>query len=127
MAGRETLLKYMKTALIAVVMTAVLLLCACVKGDDDITSLDQLDEKGNVVAIGTSTPEANKVMKEFKQAEFESYTDIFPAYQEVSTGKVDACISQRIQMERAIEHGVSGVRILDETYCDNTVAIAVSR
>ena len=127
MAGRETLLKYMKTALIAVVMTAVLLLCACVKGDDDITSLDQLDEEGNVVAISTSTPEANKVMKEFKEAEIESYTDIFPAYQEVSTGKVDACISQRIQMERAIEHGVSGVRILDETYCDNTVAIAVSR
>ncbi|MBR0379475.1 MAG: ABC transporter substrate-binding protein/permease, partial [Mogibacterium sp.] len=123
----KAFLKCTKIAAAAAVMTAALLLCACAKGDDDITSLDQLDEKGNVVAIATSTPEANKVMKEFKQAEFVSYTDIFPAYQEVSTGKVDACISQRIQMERAIEHGVSGVRILDETYCDNTVAIAVSR
>ena len=127
MDGRKAFLKCTKIAVAAAVMTAALLLCTCAKGDDDITSLDQLDEKGNVVAIATSTPEANKVMKEFKQAEFVSYTDIFPAYQEVSTGKVDACISQRIQMERAIEHGVSGVRILDETYCDNTVAIAVSR
>lgn len=124
---RKAFMKYMKSAVIAAVMTAALLLCACTKEDNKITSLGQLDEKGNVIAIATSTPEANKVMKEFTQARTESYTDIFPAYQEVSTGKVDACISQRIQMERAIEHGVSGVRILDETYCDNTVAIAVSR
>jgi hypothetical protein len=87
MDGRKAFLKCTKIAAAAAVMTAALLLCTCAKGDDDITSLDQLDEKGNVVAIGTSTPEANKVMKEFKQAEFESYTDIFPAYQEVSTGK----------------------------------------
>ncbi len=127
MSGRKVFLKYIKTAVIAAVMITALLLCACVKGNDEITSLDQLDEEGKVVAISTSTPEANKVMKEFRHAKIESYTDIFPAYQEVSTGKVDACISQRIQMERAIEHGVSGVRILDETYCDNTVAIAISR
>ena len=108
-------------------MTAAVLLCACVKGDENITSLDQLDENGNIIAISTSTPEANKVMKEFSRASIESYTDIFPAYQEVATGKIDACISQRIQMERAIEHGVSGVHLLDDTYCNNEVAIGLSR
>lgn len=125
--GRNTHKDLLKTAVIAAVMTAAMFLCACSNGTGNITSLDQLDEKGNVIAISTSTPEANRVMKEFRHAQTESYTDIFPAYQEVSTGKVNACISQRIQMERAIEHGVSGVRIMDETYCNNTVAIAVSR
>ena len=49
MNGRNTHKDLLKTAVIAAVMTASMFLCACAKGDDYITSLDQLDEKGNVI------------------------------------------------------------------------------
>ena len=57
----------------------------------------------------------------------ESYTDIYPAYQEVAAGKISAVISQRAGMERAIANGVSGVCLLEENYRENTVSVGLSR
>ena len=48
-------------------------------------------------------------------------------YAEIAMGKTDACIHARVEMEQALKNGVSGVRILDETYCENTVAVGISR
>ncbi len=112
--------------IIAAVIGAVLL-SACTQETGQIESLSQLKEKGTVIAIATNTPEAEKVLKDFPDAKVESYTDIFPAYQEVASGKIAAVIYQRTQMEKAIENGVNGVRLLEETYSINKVAIALSR
>ena len=57
----------------------------------------------------------------------ESYTDIYPAYQEVASGKITAVISQRTGMQKAIENGVSGVRLLEENYRENVIAVGLSR
>ena len=115
-----------------IVCTLVMLLaCAMLSGCSQsraasIASFAQLNEKGRTIAVSTSTPEEELVRKDFQNAAINSYTDIFPAYSELVNGKVDACIHARVEMELAMENGVSGVRLLDETYCKDTVAVAIS-
>ncbi len=41
-------------------------------------------------------------------------------------GRVDACVSARREMEFAIDHGLSGVRLLDENYLSTKVAVGIS-
>ena len=117
---------YLRLLAAALIGTAVLL-CGCADDREQITSYSQLNEPGTVIAVATDTPEAVLVSEEFPDAEIQSYTDIFPVYQEVSNGKVDAVIYARKQMELAAENGVSGVRLLDDTFSENTVAVAFSR
>lgn len=119
-----TKLKY--SLLIAAVITAALL-CTCAREGEQITSLSQLREKGTTIAVSTNTPEAAQIAEDFPDAVIESYTDIFPAYQEVASGKITAAIGQRVEMEKAIKNGVAGVCLLEENYCENTVAIGLSR
>ncbi|MBR2389412.1 MAG: transporter substrate-binding domain-containing protein, partial [Mogibacterium sp.] len=112
--------------IIAAVITAVLL-GACTQAAEQITSLSQLREKGTVIAVSTNTPESKQIIKDFPDAVIESYTDIYPAYQEVASGKITAVISQRTGMQKAIENGVSGVRLLEENYRENVIAVGLSR
>jgi polar amino acid transport system substrate-binding protein len=112
--------------IIAAVFTAMLL-GACTQASEQISSLSQLREKGTVIAVSTNTPESKQIIKDFPDAVIESYTDIYPAYQEVASGKITAVISQRTGMQKAIENGVSGVRLLEENYRENVIAVGLSR
>ena len=112
----------------AVMLSGCAMLSGCSQGGDDlITSLSQLNEKGRIIAVSSDAPEEVSVRKDFPNATINSYTDVYPVYAEVAQGKTDACIHARTEMEIALKNGVSGVRILDETYCENTVAVAISR
>ena len=107
----------------------VLFLCACSgrNGGKQITSYDDLKEPGTIIAVSSDAPETITVPKDFPDAKVEFYAEITPAYQEVANGKVDAAFNQRVSMELAIENGVSGVTLLEDNYCVNTVAVGISR
>ena len=112
----------------AAFFTAILLcLCCCAYGGVQITSFSQLKEPGTVLAVATNTPEADLVMKEFPNAKIQTFTDMYPTYQDVANGKITAVIYARRQMELAIENGVNGVCLLDESFYENTVAVGLSR
>ncbi len=111
----------------AVALLSCAILSGCSKRGDSITSISQLNEKGRIIAVSSDAPEAVRVRKDFPNATINGYTDVYPVYAEVAQGKTDACIHARVEMEQALKNGVTGVRILDETYCDNTVAVGISR
>ena len=113
--------------MLAVFLTA-LFLSACSKSEEEsITSLSQLHEKGRIIGVNTSAPEEALVGNDFPEAEIRIYSDIISSYTDVANGKIDAYIHARMEMERAIKNGVAGVSLLDETYCENTVAVGLSR
>lgn len=111
----------------AVALLSCAILSGCSKRGDSITSISQLNEKGRIIAVSSDSPEEVRVRKDFPNATINGYTDVYPVYAEVAQGKTDACIHARVEMEQALKNGVTGVRILDETYCDNTVAVGISR
>ena len=109
-------------------LLTALFLSACSKsGKETITSLSQLNEKGRIIGVSTSAPEEATVGKDFSEAEIRSYSDIISSYTDVANGKIDAYIHARMEMELAIKNGAAGVSLLDETYCENTVAVGLSR
>ena len=111
----------------AALIAAALLLCGCSQEGEQITSFSQLKKPGTIIAVSTNTPESALVTEDFPDAVIQSYTDMFPTYQDVAKGKITAAVYARRQMELAIENGVKGVCLLDENYTDNTIAVALSR
>ena len=95
--------------------------------NEPILSVEQLREPGRVIAVSDATPEEVLVKADFVDAEILTYSDIIPAYTEVANGKIDAAIHARREMETAVENGISGVQLLEETYCRDTVAVGLSR
>lgn len=109
-------------------LLAAVLLCGCSQsGDEAITSLSQLNEKGRTIAVASDAPEEATVYKDFPNATILEYTNTTTAYPEVSKGRIAACMDQRTTMNLAIKNGVDGVRLLDETYCRNKIAVGISR
>ena len=117
----------MRILSLAALLAAALLLFGCSQEGEQITSFSQLKKPGTIIAVSTNTPESALVTEDFPDAVIQSYTDMFPTYQDVAKGKITAAVYARRQMELAIENGVKGVCLLDENYTDNTIAVALSR
>ncbi len=84
------------------------------------------DLKSSTVKIGVSQGSAAEaaVQKEVPNAVLQYYTDNFMGYMAVAQGKLDAYVYDLAQMERAIQGGQRGVRLLPETL-QTTVKIIV--
>ncbi len=104
-----------------------LLLAGCIQGSDQITSISQLKEPGRIIAVSDGTPEEKMVREDFSEGEILPFSDLVAAYTAVKDGKADACVHSRNEMTSAISNGFSGVHLLDDTYCVNTVAVGISR
>ena len=117
----------MRILSLAALLAAALLLFGCSQEGEQITSFSQLKKPGTIIAVATNTPESALVEGDFPDAVIQSYTDMFPTYQDVAKGKITAAVYARRQMELAIENGVRGVCLLDENYTENTIAVALSR
>ena len=113
--------------IIFIAFLLALLLCGCAKNDHFIDSFEQLKKQDMTIAVSVGAPEESLVRKDFSEANILTYPEIIPAYSDVANGRVDAVIYARIEMELAMEHGISGVRLLDDTYCNNTIAVGISR
>ncbi len=90
----------------------------------EITSIEQLNHSG--IAEGTELGCAadGAIRKALPEARLEAYNDKNLGYADVASGRLDAFIFERLQMELAIQNGVAGVHLLDENLGD-TVKVAV--
>ncbi len=113
------------------ILANVLLLSAILCGYSGtgkaIESLAQLHEAGRIIAVKESTPQELLVQKDFTDAQILFASDSVATYTEVAKGKIDAYIHSRAEMESAIRGGVTGVRLLEEDYCENIIAVGLSR
>ncbi|MBQ9038455.1 MAG: transporter substrate-binding domain-containing protein [Clostridia bacterium] len=106
-------------------MTMLLLLGASALAE--ITSVEQLNRSG--VKVGTELGCAAEltIRQELPEATLEQYNDKNLGYVDVANGRLDAFIFERMQMQKAINAGVNGVRLLDENMGDVVkVAVGVS-
>lgn len=91
-----------------------------------VTSLDMLAQPGISIAVGIDTPAKAALKRDYPQATQVPYSDIFLAYLDVAKGRVDACVNARREMEFAIDHGLTGVRLLEENYFSTKIAVGIS-
>ena len=116
------------------VLVVILLLVSSVvvfgsddKKDGGITSLDQLNQPGIQIGVATDTTEYEIVEKEFPKAEIVYFKDLMLAFTSVADGKVDAFVCNKLNMQLAMENGLKGVRLMDESIGEGNVgAVAIS-
>ena len=107
---------------------ALSLLSACgEKKSDAVTSLAQLREPGRIIGVGIGTGDDAAVREAFPDAEIRYLEDNFMGYSGVASGKLDAFVYGKQQMELAIRNGTKGVKLLDETVGEShRVAVGIS-
>ena len=94
---------------------------------EEITSKAQLNEPGRLIGISQGSINEPQIRKEMPNATICYFTDIFLGYEAVASGKIDAFIYDKWQLELAIKNGQRGVRLLDETLDDGLqIAVGIS-
>lgn len=116
------------SAVLGLLVLVVCLLAGCDgKSGGAITSLSQLNERGRTIGIFSDTNDNKLVASKLPQAEVAYYQDTISGYTAVSQGKLDAFVYGKLAMETAIQNGMQGVRLLDETLGQSyTSAVALS-
>lgn len=115
-----------------VLLTLLMLLwaaafCARAERNAPITSKEQLNQESVTIGVSTGTVSETSVMNELPKAKIAYYDGHFLAYADVAAGKVDAYVYDMRQMKVAIQNGLSGVRLLEETMDQrNQVAVGLS-
>lgn len=113
--------------LVTLTLFACCFLAGCgAKDGGAITSLDQLGRSGVKIGVASDLLEWKTLKQDYPKAEVIAYSDNPLAYQDVANGRLDAYIYSRRQMEYAIEGGTAGVRLLEEDYSKNSVAVGLS-
>ena len=94
----------------------LLLLTGCGNSAEKrIISVNELNNSRYTIGVDQGSMSDLIAEEVFSEANFEYYSDKFMGYKAVADGKVNAFVYDRRQMEIAIENGLSGVRLLDET------------
>lgn len=112
--------------LISIVLIGFGLFGCAANGSEPITSLEQLGESGRKIGVPGDMLEFDTLQRDYPKAEVLAYNDKPLAYEDVANGRIDAFIYARREMEFAIANGTKGVRLLDENYSKNTVAVGIS-
>ena len=114
-------------ALLSAVLLTTLLLYGCSRNNDkEITSPSQLNDPSYIVGTGTGSADELRVRKELPKATI-TYLIIPDAYRAVQQGKIDAYAFDYQQMQVAIDSGVTGVKLLDETIGEEIpIAVGIS-
>ena len=93
----------------------------------DITSKEQLNQRGITIGVSQGSVIENFIKREFPNASIAYYTDGgVLGYQAVAVGKIDAYVADLRQMEMSLEGGFSGAHLLDETM-NETLKTAIPR
>lgn len=109
--------KLRKTPCLFAVMAALLmLLTGCAKeAEQRSLSVNELNSSRYTIGVDQGSMSDLIAEEVFSEANFEYFSDKFMGYKAVADGKVDAFVYDRRQMEIAIEKGLTGVGLLDET------------
>lgn len=109
------------------IAAGLFLLLGCAKpGSEPITSLEQLGEAGRKIGVQGDMMEFDMLKRDYPNAEVLAYNDCTAAYEDVAKGRLEAFVYARREMEFALANGTKGVRLLDENYSVNTVAVGIS-
>ena len=91
---------------------------------EEITSKAQLNRPGMTIGISQGSLIEDPLREELPNVSIAQFTDNFMGYEAVASGKIDAYVYDRRQMELSIMNGMKGVHLLDENL-DGTLKIAV--
>ncbi|MBQ2201231.1 MAG: transporter substrate-binding domain-containing protein, partial [Clostridia bacterium] len=119
--------KWKGLAVLGILALIMCLLLGCSKsGSEPITLLAQLGEEGRKIGVPGDMLEFDTLKRDYPNAEVLVYNDYPAAYDDVAKGRLDAFVYARREMEFALANGTKGVRLLDENYSKNTVAVGIS-
>ena len=104
----------------------MLLTGASAKTAQPIKSLEDLKGRDITIAVGMNNPVEVEARADFPQAKVVPYRDIFLAYTDVAMGRADICLNARREMQFALDHGLTGVRLLDDSYVEYKIAVGIS-
>lgn len=93
---------------------------------EEITSRQQLNNPDITIGTGDGSAAVNVIKRELPNANI-AYLEAVQGYQTVAQGKIDAYIFERLQMEKAMDHGLEGVKLLDENMEEQlNIAVGIS-
>ncbi|MGX8687467.1 MAG: transporter substrate-binding domain-containing protein, partial [bacterium] len=102
--------------LFAVLAALLMMLTGCAKeAEQRSLSVNELNSSRYTIGVDQGSMSDLIAEEVFSEANFEYFSDKFMGYKAVADGKVDAFVYDRRQMEIAIEKGLTGVGLLDET------------
>ncbi|MBO4429374.1 MAG: transporter substrate-binding domain-containing protein [Clostridia bacterium] len=113
-------------AIVMLVSTACLFVGCEKKTTGKITSFEDLKAPGTRIGVAYDLPEYDMLVNDYPEAEIIAYNSDELGYGDVASGRLDAYIYIRLEMEFAIDNGRTGVRLLDEDYSERTVAVGIS-
>ncbi len=106
----------MLLCLAAALAALLVLLTGCGRGAGRrITTAEDLNDRRYTIGVDQGSAAALIAERVFSEAGFAYYSDKFMGYRAVAGGKLDAFVYDRRQMEIAIDKGLTGVRLLEET------------
>ena len=113
----------MKRIIISIILIMILLTsCTAQKTSTEITSVDDLRNGSYKIGVSATTDEHTLVAKEFPNSEILYYSEDMGAYISVARGKIDAFVFDKESMEVAVQNGLKGVKILEETVGDSHIS-----
>ena len=113
----------------AMLLLAFLLafLAGTASGEAEITTKEQLNHPGMKIGVSTGSASAEFAEDEFPEATIVYLEENTIAYESVAQGKIHAYVFDRDQMQKAIDSGRKGVRLLDENMNESVrVAVGIS-
>ena len=110
-----------KTGGILLLALLFVFLAAGAFGEAGITSKEQLNQPGMKVGVSTGSSSMLAAEKEFPEATIVYLEENTIAYESVAQGKIDAYVFEREQMQKAIDSGRKGVRLLDENLDEGVI------
>ena len=101
---------------------ALLIMGSAVLAEGGIGSKAMLNRPGRRIGISQGGAAEEAVASELPEAAIVYFTDYLLGYTAVAQGKLDAFVADSVQMQRTIDNGLTGVRLLPEVM-DTTVKI----
>ena len=115
-----------KSLKVLIIVTIIFSLFACGNNTDNINGIDDLNDSNKTIGVWTGSIAYDLVSDRLNKINIAEYTDNILGYIAVQEGKIDAFAFERVQMQRAIDNGQSGVRLLEENIGETEVANAIS-
>jgi polar amino acid transport system substrate-binding protein len=108
-------------------LVLALFLGGCKEGALPIESIAQLNDPQYTIGYEEGQSSATVLLKTHPKAKLKSFTDKVVGFEALRQGKIDGFAFERLQMQEAIDGGLKGVRLMDETLGDTIdVAIGIS-